>query len=63
MDRDWQIVAKKWFSDLASIDINGRSMGVTEEPDGNGCDVSVGFGEEDYVVCENESHVVLEELI
>ena len=34
-------------------------MGVTEESDGNAGEVSVGFSEEDYVLCENESHVVL----
>ena len=63
VDWNWQIVPKKWFSDLASNDINGKSMGVNKESDGNACEVSVAFGEEDYVLCENESHVVLEELI
>ena len=59
MDRNWQIVAKKWFSDLHLNDINGNPMGVTEESDGNAGEVSIGFSEEDYVLCENESHVVL----
>ena len=36
-------------------------MGVTEESDENGCEGSVGFGEEENVVCENECHVVLED--
>ena len=30
VDWNWQIVAKKWFSDLASNDINGKSMGVNK---------------------------------
>ena len=36
-------------------------MGVTEESEENGYQGSVGFGEEDNVVCENECHVVLED--
>ena len=39
LDQKWQIVTKK-------------SMGVTEVSDKNGCEGSVGFGEEDSVVCE-----------
>ena len=59
VDRNWQIVAKKWFSDLHLNDMNGNPMGVTEESDGNAGEVSIGFSEEDYVLCKNESHVVL----
>ena len=35
-------------------------MGVTEVSEKNGCVGSVGFGEENNVVCENECHAVLE---
>ena len=52
---------KKWFSDLELNEIKEKSMGVTEEPDENGCQGSVGFGEEDNVVCQDECHVVLED--
>ena len=31
-------------------------MGVTEESDENYCEGSVGFSEEDNVVCENKFH-------
>ena len=36
-------------------------MGVNEESDKNGYANSVGFGEKNNVVCENECHVVLED--
>ena len=36
-------------------------MGVMEESDENDCECSVGFGEEQNAVCENECHVVLED--
>ena len=52
---------KKWFSDLELNEIKEKSMGVTEESEENGCQGSVGFGEEDNVVCENECHVVLKD--
>ena len=52
---------KKWFSDLELNEIKEKSMGVTEEHDENGCQGSVGFGEEDNVVCQDECHVVLED--
>ena len=49
----WQIVTKKWFSYLELNEIKQKSMGVAEESDKNGCESSVGFGEEESVVCEN----------
>ena len=52
---------KKWFSDIELNEIKEKSMGVTEESEENGCQCSVGFGEEGNVVCENECHVVLED--
>ena len=61
LDQKWQIVTKKWFSDLELNEINEKSMGVTEESDENYCEGSVEFDEEDNVVCENECHVVLED--
>ena len=36
-------------------------MGVAEDSDKNVCEGSVGFGEKENVVCENECHVVLED--
>ena len=39
----------------------GVMMGVVEESDKNGCEGSVGFGEEENVLCQNECHVVLED--
>ena len=62
LDQKWQFVTKKWFSDLELNEIKEKSMGVTEESEENGCQGSVGFGEEDNVVCENECHVVLEDI-
>ena len=35
-------------------------MGVTEESDKNGCEGSIGFVEEDNVMCENDCLVVLQ---
>ena len=61
LDQKWQIVTKKWFSDLKLNEIKEKLMGVAEESDENGCEGSVGFGEEENVVCENECHVVLED--
>ena len=58
-DEKWQIVTKKWFSDLKLNEIREKLMGVTEEFDENGCEGSIEFGEEDNV--ENECHVVLED--
>ena len=61
LDQKNQIVTKKWFSDLGLNEIKQKSMGVTEKSDENCCEGSVGFGEEDNVVCENECHVLLED--
>ena len=36
-------------------------MSVNEEADKNSCENSVGFGEKDNIVCENECHIVLED--
>ena len=58
-DQKWQIVTRKWFSDLELNEIKENLMGVTEESDKNGCEGSARFSEEDNVVCENECHVVL----
>ena len=52
---------KKCFSALELNEIKVKSMGVTEEPDKNGCEGSVRFWEEDNVVCENECHVMSED--
>ena len=60
-DQKWQIVTKKWFSGLELNEIKKKSMGVAEDSDKNGCEGSVGFGEEENVVCENECHVVLDD--
>ena len=57
LDQKWQIVTKKWFSDLELNEIREKSMGVTVESDENGCEGSVGFGE-DNVVFENVSRCV-----
>ena len=54
LDQKWQIVTKKWFSDLELNDIKEKLMGVAEVSDKNGCEGSVGFG-------ENECHVLLED--
>ena len=61
LDQKWQIVIKKCFSALELNEIKVKSMGVTEEPDKNGCEGSVRFWEEDNVVCENECHVMSED--
>ena len=61
LDQKCQIITKKWFSDLELNEIKEKSMGVAEDSDKNGCEGSVGFGEEENVVCENECHVVLED--
>ena len=61
-DQKWQIVTKKKrFPDSELNEIKEKSMGVTEESDETGCEGSVGFGEEENIVCENECHVVLED--
>ena len=52
---------KKWFPDLQLNEIKEKSMNVTEVSDENGREGSVGFGEEDNVVCENECLVVLKD--
>ena len=51
LDRKWETVTKKWFPDLELNEIKKKLMGVNEEPDKNGCKGSVGFGEEENVVC------------
>ena len=61
LNQKWQIVTKKKFSDLELNEIKEKSIGATKESDEIGCEGSVGFGEEDNVVCENECHVVLED--
>ena len=61
LDQKWQIVTKKWFSDLELNDIKEELMGVAEDSDKNGCEGSVGFGEEENVVCENECYAALED--
>ena len=35
-------------------------MSLTEESDENSCEGSVGFGEEEYGLSENDCHVVLD---
>ena len=61
LDQKWQIVTKKWFSNLKLNEIKEKSMGVSEKSDENGCEGSVEFGEEDNVECENEFHIVLKD--
>ena len=61
LDQKWQIVTKKWFSDLELNEIKEKSMSVAKVSVKNGCEGSVEFGEEENVVCENECHVVLED--
>ena len=61
LDQKWQIVTKKWFSDLELNEIKEKSIGVAKESVKNGCEGSLEFGEEENVVCENECHVVLED--
>ena len=61
LDQKWQIVTKKWFSDLELNEIKEKSMGVAKVSVKNGCEGSLEFGEEENVVCENECHVVLED--
>ena len=43
------------------IEIKEKSIRVAEDSDKNGCEGSVGFGQEENVVCENECHVVLDD--
>ena len=57
LEQMWQIVTKMWFSYLELNDFTEKAMGVSEESDENGCEGSVGFSEEDNVVCENKIHV------
>ena len=52
---------KKWFSDLELNEIKEKSMSATEESGENSCEGSVGFGEENNVVCGNKCHDVLED--
>ena len=54
-------MTKKLFPYLKLEEIKEKSMGVTEESGKNGCEGSVGFVEEDHVVCESKCHVVLED--
>ena len=61
LDQKWQIVTKKWLSDLELNNIKEKLVGVAKESDKNGCKGSVQFGEEENVVCESECHVVLED--
>ena len=60
LDQKWEVITKKWFSDLELNQIKEKSFGVTEYSDEYGCKGPVRFGEEDNVVCENQCHVVLE---
>ena len=57
LDQKWQIVTKKWFSDLELNKIKEKSMGIAEESDKNGCEGSAGFGEEENIVYERVSVV------
>ena len=50
LDKKWQIVTKKWSSDLELNEIKEKSMGVAKESVENGCEGSVEFGEEENVV-------------
>ena len=52
LDQNWQIVTKKWFPVLELSEIKEKSMSVAEESDEIGCDGSVGFGEEESVMCD-----------
>ena len=61
LNQKWQVVAKKWFSDLVLNEIKVKSMGLTKESDKNGCEDSLWFGEEDNHVCKNECRVALED--
>ena len=61
LDQKWQIVTKKCLSALELNDIKIKLVGVTEESDKNNSEGSVGFGEEDNAVFENEGYVVLED--
>ena len=49
LDQKWQIVTKKGFSALKLNEIMEKLMGGAEESDENGCEGSVGFGEEENV--------------
>ena len=49
-----QIVTKCFYLSKSGV------MGVTEESDKNGCEGSIGFVEEDNVMCENDCLVVLQ---
>ena len=42
-------------------EVKEKLMSVNEEADKNSCENSVGFGEKDNIVCENECHIVLED--
>ena len=61
LDQKWHIVTNRWFSDLVLNEIKEKSMGVTKKSDENDYEGSVGFGEEDKVMCEKVCHVVLED--
>ena len=61
LDQKWQIVTKRWFSDLELNEIKEKLMGVTKNSDENGYEGSVQFGEEENVMCENVCRVVLED--
>ena len=58
LDQKWQIVTKKWLSDLEFNEIKEKSMGVSEVSNENDCEGSVRFGEEGSVVW---CHDVLED--
>ena len=49
LDQKWQIVTKKGFSALKLNEIMEKLMVGAEESDENGCEGSVGFGEEENI--------------
>ena len=61
LNQKWQIVTKRWFSDLVLNEIKVKLMGLTVESDENGCEDLVCFGEEDNHVCKDECRVALED--
>ena len=49
LDQKWEIVRKRWFSDLELNQVKEKSLGVTEESDENCCEGFVEFGKEDML--------------
>ena len=44
LDQNWQIITKKWFSNLGLNEIKEKSVSVTEECDENVCEGFFEFG-------------------